>query len=229
MRRSMVLVALIDLPILLVAVPQADATISLDWRLAVTEKGEFITAFAHLYGVPEVERKYDWYFCVVDLDATRHTVPDSGIVEVSVGDYAQPGRVVWEISEKRVYTYKLNPTFNEKVAQVSTPTPVTVDLKITDKSGRQLFAESRTIHMLPIGYYAWVMGETDLRVLSPVLSTPHADPVQKVISAAARATPWDSILGYQEYPGYGHDEIVDYQMRAVYNVVQNLGVKYAIR
>jgi len=222
---SFVLVGLIVVPLLLVAVPQA-ATLYVDWKLDTTESGEFITAFAHLYGVPQVEENFNLYFCGVELDATNAKVPTSGIMEISVGEYAQPAREVYEIAQKNVYTYGLNPTFNEKIAQISTPTPVTVDLKITDKSGAQLYADSKTIQMLPIGYYAWILGDTDMRPMSPVLATPHADPVQKVIGTAAKATPWKAILGYQEYTGYSHDEIVEYQMQAIYNVLQNLDISY---
>ena len=198
----------------------------IDWQLDTTEKGEFITAFAHLYGVPQMEEEYDFYFCWVELDATKTNVPDEGIIEIRVGDYAQAAREIWEISENQKYSYGLNPTFNDKVAEVSTPTPVTVDLVVTDKAGNQLYADSQTIQMLPLNYYAWVLADTDYRVLSPVLATPHADPIHKILTVAARATPWNSIIGYQEYSGYTHNEIVDLQMRAVYNVLQNLGVIY---
>lgn len=58
-----------------------------------------------------------------------------------------------------------------------------------------------------------------MRMYSPVLATPHADPIQKILSAAARATPWNAILGYQEMGGYSHYEIVEHQMCAVYNVL----------
>lgn len=225
--KAVPLILLISLSILLVGMPEAGAeTIYVDWWLDTTDKSEFLTAFAHLYGVPQLEEEYDLYFCIVELDATRARVPDEGIIELSVGGYAQPAKEVWEIAERKVYTYGLNPTFNDKVAEISTPTPVTVDLKITDKAGNQLYAESKTIQMLPINYYVWVLGGTDMRVLSPVLATPHADPIQKVLSAAARATPWNAIPGYQEVGGYSHHEIVEHQMRAVYNVLQNLGVTY---
>lgn len=214
------------MPFFLMAIPQAKATLYVDWRLDTTEKGEFVTAFAHLYGVPQVEKEYELYFCEVELDATEISVAEEGIIEVSVGEYAQPAREVYEISERGIFTYGLNPTFNDKVAEVTTPTPVTVDLKMTDKAGNQIYADSITIQMLPISYYAWVLSETDMRVLSPVLATPHADPIQKLLSAAAKATPFDSMLGYQEYPGYSHEEIVEYQMRAIYNVLQNLEIVY---
>jgi hypothetical protein len=225
--KATALIVLTALLSLLAAVPHVEGGVLLiDWRLDTTENGEFITAFAHLYGVPQIEKTYGLYFCVVTVDASKASVPASGIIEVSVGDYAQPARYVYEIAKQDVYKYGLNPTFNAKVAEISTPTPVTASLKITLKTGEQIYADSKTIQMLPIGYYAWVLGETDQRVLSPVLATPHADAVQKVISAAARATPWNEILGYQEAEGYSHLEILDYQMRAVYNVLQNLGVTY---
>jgi hypothetical protein len=209
------------------AVPHVEGgTLYIDWQLDTTENGEFITAYAHLYGVPQIEKTYGLYFCVVTVDASKARVPADGIIEVSVGDYAQPARYVYEITKQDVYKYGLNPTFNAKVAEISTPTPVTASLKITLKTGEQIYADSKTIQMLPIGYYVWVLGENDRRFSSPVLATPHADAVQKVISAAARATPWNSILGYQEAEGYSHLEILDYQMRAVYNVLQNLGVTY---
>jgi hypothetical protein len=225
--KATALIVLTALLSLLAAVPHVEGGVLLiDWQLDTTENGEFITAYAHLYGVPQIEKTYGLYFCVVTVDSRKVSVPASGIIEVSVGDYAQPARYVYEIAKQDVYKYPLNPTFNAKVAEISTPTPVTVNLKITLKTGEQIFAETKTVQMLPIGYYAWVLGETDQRILSPVLATPHADAVQKVISAAARATPWNEILGYQEFKGYSHLEILDYQMRAVYNVLQNLGVTY---
>ena len=225
--KATALIVLTALLSLLVAVPHVEGGVLLiDWQLDTTENGEFITAYAHLYGVPQIEKTYDLYFCVVTVDARKASVPTAGIIEVSIGDYAQPARYVYEIAKQDVYKYGLNPTFNTKVAEISTPTPVTANLKITLKTGEQIYAESKTIQMLPIGYYAWVLGESDQRIISPVLATPHADAVQKVISAAARATPWNAILGYQEAEGYGHLEILDYQMRAVYNVLQNLGVTY---
>lgn len=225
--KVILLIFLVLFSISFIAIPRAEARpIYVDWRLATTEKGEFITAFAHLYGVPQVEEEYGLYFCVVELDATKARVPNEGIIEVSVGDYAQPAREVWEITERKVYTYGLNPTFNDKVAEISTAIPIMVDLKITDKGGNQLYADSKTIQMLPINYYAWVLSGTDMRILSLVLATPHADPIQKILSAAARATPWNAILGYQEAEGYSHADVVEIQMRAIYNVIQNLGVTY---
>jgi len=224
--KAPILIALTVLSVALASVPHAVGTLYVDWSLNTTEAGEFITAFAHLYGVPRVEQAYDLYFCVVTLDATKANVPLSGIIEVSVGNYAQPARQLYEISKKDVYKYGLNPTFNDKVAAITTATPVTVDFKITDKSGSQLYADSKTIEMLPVDYYAWVIQKNDQQKYSVVLATPHADPVQKVISTAARATPWNAIVGYQEVGNYSHHEIVSAQMRAVYNVLQNLGITY---
>lgn len=225
--KAIALIVLTALLSLLASVPHVKGgTLYIDWQLDTTENGEFITAYAHLYGVPQIEKSYGLYFCVVTVDASKAGVPTSGIIEVSVGDYAQPARYVYEIAKQDVYKYGLNPTFNAKVAEISTPTPVTVSLKITLKTGEQIYADSKTIQMLPIGYYAWVLGGNDRRFSSPVLATPHADAVQKVISAAARATPWNEIFGYSEFQGYSHLEILDYQMRAVYNVLQNLGVTY---
>jgi len=224
--KSNLLVVLIFLSIFLVSVPQTRATLYVDWTLDTTDRGEFITAFAHLYGVPQMEKGYNWYFCIVKLDATKASIAYYGIIEVSVGAYAQPARETFSITQRKVYYYGLNPTFNDKVAQVSTPTPVTVDLRITDNTGKQLYADSKTIQMLPLNYYAWVLGKTDMRKMSLALATPHADPVQKIIGVAARATPWNAMPGYQEVGGSAHNEIVDYQMRAVYNVLQNLGVTY---
>ena len=225
--KATALIVLTALLLLVAAVPQVQGgTLYIDWQLDTTENGEFITAYAHLYGVPQIEKMYNLYFCVVTLDARGATLPAEGIIEVSVGDYAQPARYVYEITEQEVYKYGLNPTFSAKVAEISTPTPVTVDIRVTQKTGEQLYARSKTIQMLPMGYYAWVLGGNDQRMYSPVLATPHADAVQKVISAAARATPWNAIVGYTEYEGYSHASVVDYQMRAVYNVLQNLGVTY---
>ncbi|MEM4251648.1 MAG: zinc ribbon domain-containing protein, partial [Candidatus Bathyarchaeia archaeon] len=206
-------------------IPVADAAVYLNWRLDVTENGEFITAFAHLYGTPQMER-HNRSFCRVELDAKDADLPDSGIIEVSVGDYAQPVREAWEVTEKRVYSFSLNPAFTEKLATVTSPTPVTVDLKITGKDGVQRYADSRTIQLLPINYYAWVLGEADRRTLSPVLSTPHAEPIPRILGVAAKATPFNAMLGYQEQQGYSHYEVVDSQIRAVYNVLQSLGVTY---
>ena len=225
--RATALIVLTTLLFLLAAVPRLEGgTLYVSWQLDTTENGEFLTAYAHLYGVPEIEKTYGLYFCVVTVDARAASIPAEGIIEVSIGDYAQPARYVYEITTQEVYKYGLNPTFSAKIAEISTPTPVTVNLKVTQKTGAQLFAESKTVQMLPIGYYAWFLGESDRRKVSMVLATPHADPVMKVISAAARATPWNAIVGYQETQGYDHNKVVDYQMRAVYNVLQNLGVTY---
>lgn len=224
--RGISLVVLLFLGTFALAVPQAEADIRVTWRLATTDKGEFITAYAHLYGVPKIEQEYNTYFCLVELDATKGKIPEQGIIELSVGDYAQPARKVFEMAEQRKYIYGLSPTFNNKIAEVTSPTPVTVDLKITTKKGGQLYAESKTIQMLPINYYAWVLGEKDMRYMSPVLATPHSDPIFKILTAAAKATPWNAIVGYQEVEGLSHADIVQIQMRAVYNVLQNLNVTY---
>jgi hypothetical protein len=224
--KATVLVILMALSVLVAVAPHAVATLYVDWVLDTTKSGELITAFAHLYGVPQVEDTYGFYFCHVTLDASAGTTITGGIIEVSVGEYAQPARKEFEIYERKVYDYWLSPTFNEKIAQVSSPTPVTVDLKITDKKGNQLYADSKTIQMLPINYYAWVLGGHDQTKYSVVLATPHADPIQKVLRAAAPATPWNDIVGYQEREGYNHTYIVKAQMRAVYNVLKNLGITY---
>ncbi len=221
---SLVILALIG--IFALTTPQVEAPTYVTWKLATTDKGEFITAFAHLYGVPKIEQEYNEYFCWVELDATKAKIPEEGIIELSIGEYAQPARRVFEIYEQGKYTYGLSPTFSNKIAEVTSPTPVTVNLKITDKKGGQVYADSKTIQMLPINYYAWVLGEKDMRYMSPVLATPHSDPTFKILNAAARATPWNSIVGYQEVEGFSHADIVEIQMRAVYNVLQNLNLTY---
>jgi len=224
--KSILSVTLILVSVLLVSAPDVQATLYVNWTLDTTDKGEFITAFAHLYGVPLLEKNYNWYFCVVKLDASAASVSYHGIIELSVGTYAQPARESFSVTQHKVYYIGLNPTFNDKVAQVSTPTPVTVDLRITDNAGKQLYADSKSIQMLPLNYYAWALGKNDLRKMSVVLATPHADPIQKVIGVAAKATPWNQIPGYQQMGQYTHSYIVDSQMRAVYNVLQNLGITY---
>jgi hypothetical protein len=176
MNKGLFVIAILVTSLSVTYVPEVNGKIYVEWRLDITDNGEFLTAFAHLYGVPKVEQEYNLYFCEVDLDATTAVVPDEGIIELSVGDYAQPARIPYVLSQQEVYTYGLNPTFNNKIAEITSPTPITVDLKITDKSGTQLYADSKTIQMLPINYYAWVLVENDMRALSPVLSSFHAVP-----------------------------------------------------
>ena len=225
--KALALTVLTVLSAVLMVLPHAHATLYISWNLNTTTKGEFITAYAHLYGVPQIEKNYNIYFAVVTIDARYDDRKRSGVIEVSIGDYAQPAKVVYDITQYKVYTYGLNPTFNDKVGQISSPKPVTVDLKVTDNSGNQIYADSKNIQMLPVNYYVWSLSKSfDMIALSPVLATPHADPVQKVISAAAKATPWNGIVGYQETRGYNHSEVVEWQMRAVYNVVRNLGILY---
>ena len=224
--RSILLVTLVLFSVLFVSAPDVQATLYVDWTLDTTDQGEFITAFAHLYGVPRLEKDYNWYFCLVKMDASTASVAYHGIIEVSVGVYAQPARESFSVTQRKVYYFGLNPTFNDKIAQVSTPTPITVDLKITDNAGKQLYADSKSIHLLPLNYYAWVLGKNDMRKMSVALATPHADPIQKIIGAAAKATPWNEIPGYQQIGQYTRNYIVDSQMRAVYNILQNLGITY---
>jgi len=57
--KSVLLIILISVSVFLTTVPEAQATLYVNWSLATTEKGEFITVFVHLYSVPDGAKLYE--------------------------------------------------------------------------------------------------------------------------------------------------------------------------
>jgi len=204
-------------------------------KLFLDANNEFVSAYAHLFGNPA------WTlinFARVQLDASASQSPISGNVEVDVGDYASPGIVPFTIQPGQVGWVGVNPTFNDNVAQVSSPTPITVYVKVTDSSGNQLAPIwSENIEILPLDYYVWIysanptlqeqIAEEQLtQQLAAVLATPHADPIQKILSAAAWAMPDKALEVYSSFAPLSDYEVDIQQLQAIYNVLKNLNITY---
>jgi len=204
-------------------------------KLFLDSNNEFVSAYAHLFGNPA------WnliHFARVQLDARGSQSAISGNVEVDVGDYASPGIVPFTIQPGQVGWLGVNPTFNNNIAQVSSPTPITVYVKVTDSSGNQLAPIwSQNIEILPLNYYVWIysanptlqemVDEQQLtEQLSVVLATPHADPIQKILSAAAWAMPDKALEVYNGFPPLTDYEVDVQQLGAIYNVLKNLNITY---
>ena len=213
-------------------------------KLFLDSHNEFVSAYAHIFGNPAwnyATNSQAWneiYFARVELDASASQSPISGNVEVDVGNYASPGIVPFTIQAGQVGWVGVNPTFNDNIAQVSSPTPITVYVKVTDSSGNQLAPIwSENIEILPLDYYVWIysanptlqeaIAEQQLtQQLAAVLATPHADPIQKILSAAAWAMPGNALEVYNSFPGYTDYQVDIQQLQAIYNVLKNLNITY---
>ncbi|HYW01095.1 MAG TPA: hypothetical protein VE862_06465 [Candidatus Acidoferrum sp.] len=204
-------------------------------KLFLDANNEFVSAYAHLFGNPA------WNlinFARVQLDASASKSPISGNVEVDVGSYASPGIVSFTIQPGQVGWIGVNPTFNNNIAQISSPTPITVYVKVTDSSGNQLAPIwSENIEILPLNYYVWIYSANPTlqemiaqqqltEQLAVVLATPHADPIQKILSAAAWAMPDKALEVYSAFPGFSDYEVDIQQLQAIYNVLKNLNITY---
>ncbi len=204
-------------------------------KLFLDANNEFVSAYAHLFGNPA------WNlinFARVQLDASASQSPISGNVEVDVGSYASPGIVSFTIKPGQVGWVEVNPTFNNNIAQISSPTPITVYVKVTDSSGNQLAPIwSENIEILPLDYYVWTysanptlqeeVAEQQLtQQLAAVLATPHADPIQKILSAAAWAMPQNALEVYNSFAPLSDYQVDVQQLQAIYNVLKNLNITY---
>jgi len=204
-------------------------------KLFLDANNEFVSAYAHLFGNPA------WNlinFARVQLDASASRSPISGNVEVDVGNYASPGIVSFTIQPGQVGWVEVNPTFNNNIAQISSPTPITVYVKVTDSSGNQLAPIwSENIEILPLDYYVWTytanptlqeeVAEQQLtQQLAAVLATPHADPIQKILSAAAWAMPDNALEVYNSFAPLSDYQVDVQQLQAIYNVLKNLNITY---
>ncbi len=204
-------------------------------KLFLDANNEFVSAYAHLFGNPA------WNlinFARVQLDASASQSPISGNVEVDVGSYASPGIVSFTIKPGQVGWVEVNPTFNNNIAQISSPTPITVYVKVTDSSGNQLAPIwSESIEILPLDYYVWTysanptlqeeVAEQQLtQQLAAVLATPHADPIQKILSAAAWAMPQNALEVYNSFAPLSDYQVDVQQLQAIYNVLKNLNITY---
>jgi len=204
-------------------------------KLFLDANNEFVSAYAHLFGNPA------WNlinFARVQLDARASQSPISGNVEVDVGNYASPGIVSFTIQPGQVGWVEVNPTFNNNIAQISSPTPITVYVKVTDSSGNQLAPIwSENIEILPLDYYVWTysanptlqeeVAEQQLtQQLAAVLATPHADPIQKILSAAAWAMPQNALEVYNSFAPLSDYQVDVQQLQAIYNVLKNLNITY---
>jgi len=213
-------------------------------KLFLDSNNEFVSAYAHIFGNPAwnyATGSPAWneiYFARVKLDASASRSQISGNVEVDVGDYASPGIVPFTIQAGQIGWVGVNPTFNDNIAQVSSPTPITVYVKVTDSSGNQLAPIwSENIEILPLDYYVWIYtanptleeqiaNEQLTQQLAAVLATPHADPIQKILSAAAWAMPDNALEVYNSFSGFTDYQVDIQQLQAIYNVLKNLNITY---
>lgn len=122
----------------------------------------------------------------------------------------------------------LDPSFiDSKIDALKAATPATFMLIITDgTSGDTVWSESRQIQLLPLSYFAFMLDGVDMRPYSAAMVTPDSTYVRSVLTKAAEKTPWGAIGGYQEVPGYSHDEVTMYQMAAVWDTLQEHGFTY---
>lgn len=219
-----------------------------------TVNGEFLTCFAHLYSnttrysaAKPVFSKLTVYWSV---KTSEHV---DALLTLDVGGYAPKaeknmifpplpnysGVNIWQQDangQEGMTEIEINPVFNESaLSAIKSPTNVNINLKVTDtKDGRVISAQTKNVRFLPLNYYSWSalppsiqQGYTNSpRSSVVVLSTPHADAVQKILVDASNKVADGILRGYQEKPGYNHSENINEQMKAIYDTIAERNVTY---
>lgn len=225
-----------------------------NWKLD-TVNNEFLTCFAHLYGSQKVKAVFstltiEWKVkqseqktVLVTLDVGKYankieksvTFPRTPLYDDDMIKTSSWGSSSAEGTEWGDTDIELNPSFNSELATVSSPINVGVELKITDvKNNSIIHADTKNINFLPLNYYSWGLLPPsidssyiyDPESLVVVLSTPHADVVQKILSDASKKIGDNALRGYQEKQGYTHQQNVDEQMKAIYDAIIDRKVTY---
>lgn len=101
--------------------------------------------------------------------------------------------------------------------------PVAYQLVITDKQGQEVYKNSYRSTLAPVNTMVWGDSWDDLIA---AWDTPNSPEVHELVVDAAAYTPWESITGYQEIPGYSHSDITYYHLKAVYDALKARNMKY---
>lgn len=152
-----------------------------------------------------------------DLDAS---------VRVSFAGYAPDVVKSVHLTHWSDVSVKVSPTFGDSIRSFDEPMPITLDLTVTDSEGNIRLSQTKQVTLLPVNQLAWRLQGTYSPENAAVFVTPASSFIDDVLAQAAKKTPWKAIVGYNEEPGYTHTQVVDLQMKAVWDALQARGFNY---
>ena len=202
------------------------------WTLDTLPTGEFLSCFAHLY-TNEYWQSRGYHFATLVVDNSNGAESESRTISITVDKYSSSVVKNVSLAPREKKTVYFDPTFVSDLKKIAAPTPANVTLKIMRADGTVSLTNTKKITILPANSYYWGKAGA-LRPFTVVFSTPNADPILKLVDTANKTTTLPPanktatlpISGYKEARDFSREEIVDLQMRAVYNTVKALGVTY---
>jgi len=212
------------------------------------DKTSIPTAFAHLYGNPDVDLPP-----LVKVEIFNYTETDTSItISVEVPGYSTPGLETVILDEGQTHTTALSPTFNKEiVSQINEITPA--DILVTRTSAAHpddIYMKTIDINLLSRNTMIWAFSPLVVVFVTPGDSQ---NAVQDLVSMASKYTPNTGMIGYQpktkeyvigqikvwdlwpffwhfedviERRDMSHREIVEEQISAIYIACQNMGFRY---
>ena len=207
--------------------PDSYSPIYADWILDWDSgNDEILSAISHLPQTMAAALQENYRWSHVNITNHRAT-PLHGQLDVSFSGKATPiSKTVYVPAESNLEV-NVSPAWDASLRTLTAGTPINLQMTLTDAdTGKTISAESLSYRLLPPTYFAWRMGETEMTIFSPVLVTPNARFVAEVLAAAAAKTPWGTIVGYQDVPGYSRVDVTTYQIEAVWDALQARGFAY---
>ncbi|MFH0848948.1 MAG: zinc ribbon domain-containing protein [archaeon] len=189
-----------------------------------TSPGEFLSCFAHLYG-NEYWQSKGLNFAAVEIDNSGGVESESRTISVAVQGYTNVALKNVSLAPREKRTVYLNPIFTADLKMITAPISANATLRVLRSDGTESYRDTKTITLLPVNYLYWSK-DSFLRTFSIVFSTPTADPIRRLVSVANKTTPFEAMSGYKEMKGFTKEEVVEGQMRAIYNTMKALGVTY---
>lgn len=197
--------------------------LSYTWTTHTIPTGEFLSCFAHLYG-NEYWQSKGFHFASIKIDNPGDE-SEWRSISVSVEGYSSVSSGNVSLGPTQNKMIHLTPTFTTDLSTIKEPTTATVTLKATRVDSTLSYNDTKEIIILPVDYLYW--GEDgSLRPFSIVFSTPKADSIHRILNTANETTSFEIMDGYREVQGLNRADIVESQMRSVYNTFKALGINH---
>ena len=168
-------------------------------------------------------------FCKVTLE-NQGDISINCIVEVGVPDYALSSKSILKLEVGKMETIELTPKFKDSLFTVTEQRPWEAYIKVTDMEGKILLERTKDILILSRNDMVWNLNSGfDMAPLITTFVTPHDKMgyINKVLRLAADRTPFRRMVGYQPLdPNKLPGQITDWQVKAVYDTLANLGMRY---
>jgi len=151
-------------------------------------------------------------------------------VEICVQGYSESAIDIVDIKQGQTVIIKLTPAFSDKIFEITEQKPTNVYTKITTE-GKIIYEKTKKITLLSRNDMVWMLKEPfDMVWGIVVFVTPHDSQktIDQLLSLAAERMPNRSLGGYMEnlIEGVNNCEIVELQVKSIYDTLKKLGVKY---